>query len=194
MEKELEFISMVLTIIGATLMSLSKENDTKYLGYSYLFFSLANSSLLYVLSQNNMPIMFLITVLSAYLSFLGIRMFYSSNMAIIFLLISAFSFFYSLYSFDNSVSFVMSDHIVEMIAGSITMVGNIIMLNKDNNAREKAILIFLIGDAVCVVIGINNNLSYYAIQNIFYILTSVLAFYNNNGTICRSIKLNNLKV
>jgi hypothetical protein len=177
----MEATGMILSILGATLMSLSTKENIKPLLYAYLSFFFSNIFLVYVSAAHGLIALLMQMILFSMITLKGIFVFSGKTVTYLLgsvLLVSVLLTF-------NSVDMTSIDIVdlwkIDTIYSVIAFAGTYLLANKNNNIREYAFVLFLIADIGFVFLAVEHSMFYFAIQSIYFLFTSALAIKNTKG-------------
>lgn len=72
---------------------------------------------------------------------------------------------------------------LEFIAAFCAVLGNVFLANNNPNVRVNAFYLFLLADSVYVYIGLENSLYFFAVQAVYFLITSLRAITNTRPEI-----------
>lgn len=174
----LEFLGMALGIVGSILMATSSKDKTKPLLYAYYAYGLSNYVLLFVVANAGLVFVYSQMIIFGLLGLRGIYTFGNKNTVFYFASVLFLSIISSSFFFNENV-FVLD--FKELILTVFAIVGTVFLANKNHIIREYAFILFILADIGFVYLFFSNELIFMTMQYAFYLITSSIALYRNEG-------------
>ncbi len=177
----LEIFGAVFSILGAYLMSLSSQNNTRPLYQAFISFFISNISLLtfFTLSGKvpiliQMVLFFITAILGIYKHTLDKKR--DVNIMTLILCIYILALYFFVFPKIQNISFEVLP--IDFIASFIAILGSFLLSSHNHIMRSYAFICFFLADVIFVYIGYTNSFYFFMIQSIFYLYTSTKGYIN----------------
>ncbi len=177
----LELTAAVFSILGAFLLSRDLQINPIALYFGFISFFIGNVFMIHLALLEHMAPLLIQLVLFSAGAHLGVISHAKNKekvkmISYFVLTMTTFSLLY-LY-FNASADFVFKFSTIEIIAATIAISGNFMMKTHNPLVRINAFYLFIIADAVYVIVAINADLYFFAFQAAFFVFTSTAGILN----------------
>jgi hypothetical protein len=174
MEHFIEATGMVLSILGALLMSRDhhKHPDTMY--YAFISFAVSNLALIYLSLVKGLLPMSIQMVLFLVIAMIVISSHSSHRQRdIIISILVSLVYFTILFFIIDIHSIDMTVKLVDVIAATIAIAGSFAMKTHNPQVKLYAFAAFFVADLLYTYIGLHNNMYFFTVQSVFFLYTSI---------------------
>lgn len=189
----LEFIGMITSILGAIFLSLSERKYRYKNLIAFNLFFISNFVLIIFSAYKGLVFLFIQMIFFIYSSYFVLKAKYSDyaeekykfiyykekflkKVELTYKVLLIVSIFIGILIFDYNSN--ENFGIIDIMAAFLAVIGSFIMKFKSHIIHIIAFILFIIADILYVYIAIEHNLIYFAIQSLFFTLTSSYGIYN----------------
>jgi uncharacterized membrane protein YhhN len=177
----LEAIGAIFSILGAYLMSLSGNGNTKPLYLGFICFFVSNLALLtFFTLTGKIPVIIqmILFFVTAIIGIYKLTQNRKRDVQIISFVLSIYILIFIFTVVPNMAQTNFKILLVDFIASLIAIIGSFLLSSHNHVVRSYAFICFFVADVIFVYIGYTNAFYFFMVQSAFYLYTSLKGYSN----------------
>ncbi len=177
----LEAIGAIFSILGAYLMSLSGNGNTKPLYLGFICFFVSNLALLTFFTLTGKIPVIIQMILFFVTAIIGIYKLTQNRKRDVQIISFVLSIYILIFIFTVLPNMAQTDFkilLVDFIASLIAIIGSFLLSSHNHVVRSYAFICFFVADVIFVYIGYTNAFYFFMVQSAFYLYTSLKGYSN----------------
>lgn len=177
----LEAIGAIFSILGAYLMSLSGNGNTRPLYLGFICFFVSNLALLtFFTLTGKIPVIIqmILFFVTAIIGIYKLTQNRKRDVQIISFVLAIYILIFIFIVLPNMAQTDFKILLVDFIASLIAIIGSFLLSSHNHVIRSYAFICFFVADVIFVYIGYTNAFYFFMVQSAFYLYTSLKGYSN----------------
>jgi uncharacterized membrane protein YhhN len=177
----LEAFGAIFSILGAYLMSLSGNGNTKPLYFGFVCFFVSNLALLTFFTLTGKIPVIIQMILFFVTAIIGIYKLTQNRKRDVQIISFVLVIYILIFIFIVVPNMAQTDFkilLVDFIASLIAIIGSFLLSSHNHVVRSYAFICFFVADVIFVYIGYSNAFYFFMVQSAFYLYTSLKGYSN----------------